>query len=79
MLQRCPVVCSSLLKHVSVGMNMHTTVEELRTVIINQSAPKPYKAACQSQSCWTQQGGKLHYSQSCEMVKYGLESCGSQK
>jgi hypothetical protein len=41
MLQRYPVVWSSLLKHISVAMNMHKTIEEiLRTVIINQSAPK---------------------------------------
>jgi hypothetical protein len=74
------VVFSSLLKHVAVAVNMHTTIEELlRTLIINQSAPKLYKAACQSQNCWIQQGGKLHYSQSCEMLKYDHESCGSQK
>jgi hypothetical protein len=41
MLQRCSVLCNSLLKHASVTMNMHTTIQELLgTVIINQFAPK---------------------------------------
>jgi hypothetical protein len=75
----CRVLCSSLLKHVSVAMNMHIAIEELLgSVVSNQSAPKLYKAVCQGQSCQIRQGGELYDYQSCETVKYGHESCGSQ-
>jgi hypothetical protein len=59
MSQMCPLLSNSLLKHISMTFNMHTTAEELLGVVFsNQPALELYKdsqhhtEAADSSSAW---------------------------
>jgi hypothetical protein len=77
MLQKCPLLCNGLLKHISAATNMSTTVKRQSCLISLQLADIKQVAISRSVKNVRERERELHNPR-VDTEKYGHESYGTQ-